>query len=275
MTYSQFTLEHGTFQNRSYSNVNGRIHVTVPNQSVPLGSVPRRRGGPHRYGTVRLNSVNSSVPLANSSTIILSELIGIGDTIPSHSASIPSHSTSSHHIHDCEMLQDSRNTLAVNRCTKSVVKSSRIRTFLLVTQRLSRAIRLFADWSVRWRCRERCKVETARNHCLIERTPTTVNYVLWIEPIEWVCFHWKRRVFAMCMIIHEKWNARDQFAFDSANGSRNRSRTVSWKPFQNDGLLAYNACSRCKVHVRSTHINTEEGSERSKCLDENVCSCPS
>ena len=93
------------FQNRSYSNVNGRI--TVP---VPLGSVPRRRGGPDQYRTVPLASVNSSIPFASSSTVILSELIGISDTIPSHS-------TSSHHVNDCEMLHDSCSTLAVNRCT--------------------------------------------------------------------------------------------------------------------------------------------------------------
>ena len=58
------------FQNHSYSNVNGRI--TVP-RSVPLESVPHRRGGPDWYEMVPLASVNSSILLASSSTV--SELI--------------------------------------------------------------------------------------------------------------------------------------------------------------------------------------------------------
>ena len=124
------------FQNRSYSNVNGR--VTVPNRSVPLGSVPRRRVGPDWHGMVPLTSVNSSVPLASNSTVMFSGLIGVSDTAPSYS-------TSSHHIDNCEMLQDSRGTLAVNRRIEIVVKSSSTQMFLLVTQRLSKEIRLIAD----------------------------------------------------------------------------------------------------------------------------------
>ena len=121
------------FQNRSYSDVNRCI--TVPNQSAPLGSVPRKRNGPDWYGMVPLASVNSSVLLASNYTVIFSELIGISDTIPSPS-------TSSHHIDDCEMLEDSCGTLAVKRRIKIVAKHSSIRTFLRIIQLLSRAIRL-------------------------------------------------------------------------------------------------------------------------------------
>ena len=135
----------------NYSNVNRRM--TVPNRSILLGS--RRRGGPDWYGTVPLASVNSSVPLASSSTVIFSGLIGVSDTAPLHS-------TSSHHINDCEMLQDSRGALAVNRRIEIVGKSSSTRTFLLITQCLCREIHLFADRSVRWQCTEQCKVETAK-----------------------------------------------------------------------------------------------------------------
>ena len=92
-------------------------HETMLSRTVPHGTVPHRRGSPDQYKMVPLTIVNSSIPLASNPIIIFSELIGICDAILSHT-------TSSHHIDDCEILQDSRGTLAVNRHIKIVVKSS-------------------------------------------------------------------------------------------------------------------------------------------------------
>ena len=71
VTYSPFTLH---TQNGSVPVWTGLLasvnaHGTVPSRTVPRGTVPHRRGGPDRYRTVPLASVNRSVPIASNSTI--------------------------------------------------------------------------------------------------------------------------------------------------------------------------------------------------------------
>ena len=76
---------------------------------------------------------------------------------------ISSHTTSSHHIDDHEMLQDSCGTLAVNRRIIIIVKSSSTMwTFLSDTQCLSRAAGLIANRSAQWWPKERCNFEMAK-----------------------------------------------------------------------------------------------------------------
>ena len=116
-SYSPFTLytQNGsaTVWTGSLASVNA--DRTVPSRIVPHGTIPHRKGGPDWCRTVPLAGLNSSILLASSSTVIFSELIGVSDAILSHS-------TSSHHTDDCEMLQNSCGTLAVNRRIKSSLK---------------------------------------------------------------------------------------------------------------------------------------------------------
>ena len=57
---------------------------TFPSRTVPRGTVPHKRDGPDRYRTVPVVSINNSVPLASSSTIIFGLFVDVRDVFLLH-----------------------------------------------------------------------------------------------------------------------------------------------------------------------------------------------